>query len=90
MAGSRNHFGHPLELSRKHQSVGTQCPIASGRCCGDCSDLGPNGCLLSREKRPPYCTTFLCEIAEAKIADRMTQDEALAALVVAWGKGSKT
>jgi hypothetical protein len=63
---------------------GTQCPIACGRCCGDCDRLRSDGCLDPRGARPAYCNTFLCEIAEAVVAGSMSKEDAAAALRAAW------
>lgn len=61
------------------------CQISCGRCCGDCEDLGPNGCTLPRDKRPPYCLSFICEISEAIDTGMINLNDAQKELRSRWG-----
>jgi len=61
------------------------CRISCGRCCGDCKDLGPDGCSLPRDKRPPYCRSFTCEVSDAADAGMIDRNDAQAELRSRWG-----
>jgi hypothetical protein len=62
-----------------------KCPISCGRCCGNCDDLGPDGCQLPRERRPPHCRSFICEVSNAVSVGAIDRDEAFAELRLRWG-----
>ncbi len=62
-----------------------KCPISCGRCCGSCDDLGPDGCRLPRDKRPPACRSFTCEVSDAASGGMIDRDDALAELRLRWG-----
>lgn len=44
-------------------------PVAETR--GQCPFLGPTGCRLPSERRPHICRSFLCDTAEAALAERI-------------------
>lgn len=62
-----------------------KCPISCGRCCGDCPDKGSGGCRLPRDKRPPYCRSFTCEVSDAASAGAIDREDALSELRSRWG-----
>lgn len=49
----------------------------SRRTRGPCPYQGSRGCKLSRAKRPSACTGYLCGVAEAVIAKKISQDEGI-------------
>lgn len=63
-----------------------RCPIQCGQCCDElwsdvviapettiiCPHLGARGCELPRDERPVGCTEYLCPVARAVIAGRLT------------------
>jgi hypothetical protein len=61
-----------------------ECLLRCGWCCGDCFDKGESGCLLPRNERPDYCNSFLCDIAEKVRDGKMSKEEGLRELPLAW------
>lgn len=61
------------------------CRIACGRCCRNCKDHGPDGCRLPRDRRPPYCKSFTCEVSDAVDAGMIDRNDAQAELRNRWG-----
>lgn len=65
------------------------CPLQCGQCCDywrdvpeltkhvsapECPHLGADGCKLPRRRRPPACVKYVCGVAQAIIAGRISPD----------------